>query len=222
MPQHIGNAGTKARAWVEDIILSPSPQVKRVKKLEEFAKRLRSPFDSGESLDVTTRRLMETFFGYSLEGVRIHRGLGVEEASRSLNARAFTVRGHIFAPQQNLDTSTSEGLGLLAHELTHVIQQTQPHRLPQGGLEGKGGFSQPEVAPPGGHSSARMVLLAKNAPSTTSPQLGEAQARASEQLVADGLSNNTKSTPHIDHEEVANKVYRLMQCDLCLEGERAT
>jgi hypothetical protein len=224
VPQHIGNAGTRATAWVEHIILSPSPQVRRAKELEEFMERLKSLSDPGEPLDVTTRRLMETFFGYKLEKVRIHRGQGAEEASRRLGARAFTIRGHIFGPRQNLDNSTREGLGLLAHELTHVIQRVQPHRLPQRQVTNRED-SPMSATLPGGHSDVEMVLLAspKSSPLTTNPQLREAQAQANEQLVVEGLADNTvKSPPQINPEEVANKVYRLLQYELVLERERAT
>ena len=231
MQQHIGS--TKATAWVKPIILSPGPQVKRAKKLEDFTERFHSRFEWGEPLDVTTRRLMEPFFGYDLEAVRIHRGHQAEEASRKLGARAFTFRGHIFGPRQTLATSTREGQGLLAHELTHVIQQTQPHRLPQGRLETDEAFTLPtanhatssvKAAPPGSHTDTEMVLLApqKSPAPTTSPQQREAQAQANEQLVANSLNNKTKSSPQINLEEVANKVYRLIQHDLVLERERAT
>jgi hypothetical protein len=167
---------------------------------------------------------METFFGYKLEKVRIHRGQGAEEASRRLGARAFTIRGHIFGPRQNLDNSTREGLGLLAHELTHVIQRVQPHRLPQRQVTNRED-SPMSATLPGGHSDVEMVLLAspKSSPLTTNPQLREAQAQANEQLVVEGLADNTvKSPPQINPEEVANKVYRLLQYELVLERERAT
>jgi len=167
---------------------------------------------------------VEPFFGHDLEDVRIHHGYQAEETSRRLGVRAFTFKGHIFGPRQNLDASTTEGLGLLTHELTHVIQQTQPHRLPRGNFEGD--FSQPvPAAPPGGHSATEMVLLAppKSSPLTTNPQQREAQAQANEQLVAEGLADNeAKSPPQIDPEEVAGKVYHLMRNDLILERERAT
>jgi len=226
--QHIGS--TKATAWVKPIILSPGPQVKRAKELEDFTESFHSRFERGEPLDVTTRRLMEPFFGYDLEAVRIHRGQQAEEASRKLDARAFTFRGHIFGPRQTLATSTREGQGLLAHELTHVIQQTQPHRLPQSRLETDEDFTLPttnqavKAASPGSHPGAEMVLLApsKSSAPTTSPQQREAQAQANEQLVADSLDNKTESSPQINLEEVANKVYRLIQHDLVLERERAT
>ena len=202
MPQHIGTAGTKAMAWVKHIALSLSPQVKRAKELEEFTARLRSLFDLGEPLNVATRGRMEAFLGYDLEAVRLHRGHQAEEASRRLGARAFTFRGHIFAPQRNLDASTTEGLGLLAHELTHVIQQTQPHQLPQGQMADRDTGSVP-AAPPRSHSDVEMVLLApaQSSPLTTNPQQREAQAQDSEQLVAEGLGNKVESLPQINEEE---------------------
>ena len=222
MQQHIGD--TKATAWVEHIMLSFSLQVKRAKELEEFTERLRSLFDQGEPLDVTTRRRMEAFFGYGLEDVRIHRGQEAEEASRQLGARAFTFSGHIFGPRQNLDSSTTEGLGLLAHELTHVIQQTQPHRLPQAQAANQESASVP-AAPSGGHSDVEMVLLApqQNSPLTANSPQREVQAQANEQLVAEGFADNQeKLPPQINPEEVASKVYRLMQYNLVIERERAT
>jgi len=218
--QHIENAGIKATKWVENIMLSLSPQVKRARELEEFTQRLRSLFDLGEPLSVATRRLMEAFFGYDLGEACIHRGYQAEEASRQLGARAFTFKGHIFASHQNLDTSTREGLGLLAHELTHVIQQTQPPRLPQHQIAD----SSSVPAAPRAHSDIEMVLLASAESSlvTTNPQLGEGQAQVNEQLVAQALADSSSKSLEIDTEAVADKVYRLMQYDLVLERERAT
>jgi len=216
--------GNKAMAWVEEIIssLSLTFQVERAKELEDFTKRLGYLFKPGEPLDVTTRGRMEAFFGYDLGKVRIYHGQTVEEASRRLGARAFTYKGHIFGPHQNLDNQTPEGLALLAHELTHVIQQTQPHRLPQGQV------ANPDTVPAAplrSRSNTEMVLLAppKSPPLTSNPQPGEAQAQASEQLMEAALTDNkAKSIPQINPKEVANKVYRFMQHDLILERERAT
>ncbi len=64
MPQQIRNAGTKATAWVEHIVLSPSRQVKRSKKLSEFTERLRFLCGPSAPLDVTGRERMEVFLGY--------------------------------------------------------------------------------------------------------------------------------------------------------------
>ena len=217
MPQQIGNAGTKATAWVQHVMLSLNAQAKRTRELEEFRQGLLSLFEPGEPLDIATRRRMEAFFGYDLGEVHIHHGHRAEEASRRLGARAFTFRGQVFGSKQNLDTSNTEGLGLLAHELTHVIQQTQPQMTDRN-------TSSAPAALPRSHSNTEMVLLApaRSTPVTTSPQLREAQAEANEQLMAKGLGSKTKSPPQINHEEVTNKVYCLMQNDVRLERERAT
>lgn len=222
MRQHIENAGIKVTRWVEHIMLSFSLQVKRARELEEFAERLRSLLDPGEPLSLATRNLMEAFFGYDLGEARIHRGDQAEEASRQLGARAFTFKGHVFAPHQNLDASTREGLGLLAHELTHVIQQTQPHRLPQRQVVDWEDGSIP--ASSRGHPDVEMILLApaRGSSATINPQPGEGQAQANEQLVTQALADSNSKSAKIDTEAIADRVYCLMQNDLVLERERAT
>jgi len=203
-------------------VVSLSPQVEKAKELEEFTERLRSLFNVGEPLEVNTRRLMERALGHDLEGVRVHRGYQAEETSRKLNARAFTFSGHIFGPHQNLDYSTGAGLGLLAHELTHVIQQTRPHQMPQSEVANHETGPAP-IVPPGGHSNIQAALLA-SFPSSPAPNLqrSETQAQANEQLVAAGTAGSEARTPpEINREEVANKVYHLMQRDLALERERS-
>ena len=129
------------------------------------------------------------------------------------------VENHAFGPRQDLVTTTREGRGFLAHDLTHVIQQTQSNRLPQDTSEAERDSTiQPQ------HPDIDMVLTApfKNSLPTNNIQLREAQAQANEQLLIDSLSKTAKSPHKINLEEVANKVYRLMQYDLILERERAT
>ena len=223
MSRHIGNAGTKAMAWVQHVMLSFNAQAKRTRELEEFRQGLRSVFDPGESLDIATRRRVEAFFGCDLGEVSIHYRQRVKETSHQLGARAFTFRGQDFGSKQNLDTSNEEGLGPLAHELTHVMQQTQSHRLPKGQMTEQNTSLAP-AALPRGYSNTEMVLLAptRSTPVITNPQLGEAQTQASKRLMAKGLGSETKSPPQINHEEVTKKVYCLMQNDVRLEQERAT
>lgn len=224
MPQHIGNAGARAMGWGRCVMLSLSPRVERGKELDNFTnnKRYRSFFDLGQPLDVSIRRQMETFLGRDLEKVRIHHGYQAGVVSRRLGARAFTLKGQDFGHRQNLDTATTEGLGLLAHELTHVTQQTQPQRLPQ---VANRGYSPVPAALTRTPSDAGMVLPApaEDTPLTTSPVRRKAPARASKPLGAEG-SAGKRSEPAsgIDVEKLADRVYRLMQHDLNLERERAT
>jgi hypothetical protein len=63
---------------------------------------------------------MEQHFGTDFSGVRVHRGEPANEANRALSARAFTHGSDIFLGG---DASPADR-GLMAHELTHVVQQT--------------------------------------------------------------------------------------------------
>jgi flagellin-like hook-associated protein FlgL len=79
---------------------------------------------SGSPLPPATRAFFEPRFGADFSQVRVHTGSRAAETSRSINARAFTIGNNIaFGPGQFLPESPS-GNQLLAHELTHVVQQT--------------------------------------------------------------------------------------------------
>lgn len=79
---------------------------------------------AGSPLPEDTRQQMEGHFGADLGGVRVHTDGEAAALNRELNAQAFTVGGDIFFAEGKYNPSTSEGQGLLAHELAHVGQQT--------------------------------------------------------------------------------------------------
>jgi hypothetical protein len=81
---------------------------------------LRSP---GQSLDVSTRALMETRFGHDFSGVRVHIDAESAESARAVNALAYTVGQDMVFETGQYAPGTREGQRLLAHELTHVMQQ---------------------------------------------------------------------------------------------------
>ena len=89
----------------------------------------------GTTLAKSAREPMEKAFGYDFSPVRIHHNSQSDRLSRSLNAKAFTVGGDIFFRQGAYKPETSGGKKLLAHELTHVVQQSgaQPHIMPDRG-----------------------------------------------------------------------------------------
>src|ERR1044072_2325788 len=78
----------------------------------------------GQPLDDSARSYFEPRFGHDFSQVRVHSGSQAEQAARSVNARAFTVGNHIVFGAGQPSTNSSEGQRLLAHELTHVIQQS--------------------------------------------------------------------------------------------------
>lgn len=83
---------------------------------------LRSP---GASLDPATRAFMEPRFGHDFSQVRVHTDAKAAESARAVNALAYTVGNHI-AFNENLHRPYSiEGRQLIAHELAHVVQQSQ-------------------------------------------------------------------------------------------------
>jgi hypothetical protein len=78
----------------------------------------------GEQLPRAERAFFEERFGYDFRNVRVHTGPGVAEAATALNARAFTVGQHIFFGSGEYRPRSVEGRRLVAHELTHTIQQS--------------------------------------------------------------------------------------------------
>jgi hypothetical protein len=80
----------------------------------------------GRPLDEAARRRMESLLGHELGDVRVHDSRQAAELARRLGGEAFTARNHIFGPSEKLNVVTPEGAGLMAHEITHTIQQTQP------------------------------------------------------------------------------------------------
>ena len=81
---------------------------------------LRSP---GRPLDAAARAFMEPRFGRDLSAVRVHTDGPADAASRSINARAFTLGSDIAFAHGEYRPGSSEGRRLIAHELTHVEQQ---------------------------------------------------------------------------------------------------
>jgi outer membrane protein OmpA-like peptidoglycan-associated protein len=82
---------------------------------------VRSP---GHPLDPATRAFFEPRFGYDLGNVRIHTGSSADASARRLNALAYTAGSDIVVAGDHYSPNTGDGRKLLAHELTHVIQQT--------------------------------------------------------------------------------------------------
>lgn len=77
----------------------------------------------GSPLPPPVRSFMEPRFGASFGSVRIHTGEATAQQSASLNAHAFTVGEHVFFGRNQFKPDTPSGRELIAHELTHVLQQ---------------------------------------------------------------------------------------------------
>jgi len=77
----------------------------------------------GSAMDDKTKEFMQDRFGENFSDVNIHAGQRAGELATNLNAKAFTVGNDIYFNDSQYSPNTQEGKRLLAHELTHVIQQ---------------------------------------------------------------------------------------------------
>ncbi len=88
-----------------------------------FTAELHAGMAGGISLPEPVRSPMESAMGADLSGVRIHTGSAAARLSESIHAQAFTYRYHIYFNQGKYDPGSFSGRHLLAHELTHTVQQ---------------------------------------------------------------------------------------------------
>ena len=120
-------AGPEATAMVGDVLKTP-----------------------GQPLRGSARRALEPRFGYDFSRVRVHDGSQAAESASAVNAAAYTVGNHIVFGKGRYAPGTNEGDRLLAHELTHTIQQTGGAWLGRGlarGEAAEGGQLQRDLDP---------------------------------------------------------------------------
>ncbi|WP_017324845.1 DUF4157 domain-containing protein [Synechococcus sp. PCC 7336] len=79
----------------------------------------------GELLSDTIRQPMEQAFGADFSGVRIHADGRSDQLNQSMQARAFTTGQDVFFRQGDYQPENRGGQELIAHELTHVVQQNR-------------------------------------------------------------------------------------------------
>lgn len=101
---------------------------------------LKSP---GQPMERATRNFMESRFGYNFSGVRIFHDDAAAASARSVSANAYTVGQKIVFNQGKYGPHSQSGRRLLAHELTHVVQQSgggmRPKAWGDAALEGEAG-----------------------------------------------------------------------------------
>lgn len=78
---------------------------------------------SGNPLDLSTRTFMEPRFNHDFSRVRVHVDNRADESARAVNALAYTVGQHIVFGAGRYAPHSHDGQRLIAHELTHTIQQ---------------------------------------------------------------------------------------------------
>ena len=91
---------------------------------DSVSNRINSSRGKGSVLSGNTKSFMENRFGTDFSNVNIHTGGEAVQMNQKLNAKAFTVGNDIYFNKGHYNPTSSDGKHLLAHELTHVVQQT--------------------------------------------------------------------------------------------------
>ncbi len=181
----------------------------------------------GRPLDPATRDLMEMRLGHDFSQVRVHADGKAAESARLIDALAYTSGPDIAFAAGRFDTASDSGQRLLAHELTHVVQQTGG-----GSPSGGSGLVQRQPAPGAGGSTdlreSASPLLASALGSTTVdnfalgsakiPAAGEDSLRYAASQILYFLRKYPTSTVHLaGHTDTVDSEAR----NLALGQERA-
>lgn len=119
---------TEEEEQTKPLQLKPSAD-RSTEDSHNLASRLTAQKGSGSSISNEVRAFMEPRFGMSFSQVKIHTNSEAVQMNRQLNAQAFTHGSDIYFGAGKYNPSSGEGKRLLAHELTHVVQQTGGQRL---------------------------------------------------------------------------------------------
>lgn len=90
---------------------------------DELSNQINSKRGSGSQLDSGVAGSMSEQMGHDFSGVNVHTDSSADRLSRSIGAKAFTTGNDIFFKEGAYSPGSSDGQSLLAHELTHVVQQ---------------------------------------------------------------------------------------------------
>lgn len=113
---HWGEAGEKAQRQEQSHSEAAAPE-----ELTNYVERLGN---KGTTLPDQTQQFFESRMGYDFSNVRIHTDNIAAKSAQSINALAYTSGNNIVFNQNQYQPGTESGKRLLAHELTHVVQQT--------------------------------------------------------------------------------------------------
>ncbi|MDJ1174124.1 DUF4157 domain-containing protein [Roseofilum capinflatum] len=112
----------------EDVDMKPKPGLQRDglgggSATPEFEGELKQAKGGGKPLDPTLQTKMGEAMGADFSGVKVHTDPKSHSLSQSIQAKAFTTGQDVFFNEGQYKPSSPQGQELIAHELTHVVQQ---------------------------------------------------------------------------------------------------
>ncbi len=128
----------------------------------------------GQPLDVPTRQLMESRLGHDFGDVRVHTDGPATESAKAVQAHAYTVGNDVVFQGDRYSPTTPTGQRMIAHELTHVVQQRSG---PVDGTPAAGGIRVSDPSDRFEQEAERSADLAMDqAPSTSAGDTAQASA----------------------------------------------
>ncbi|NJM14544.1 MAG: DUF4157 domain-containing protein, partial [Bacteroidales bacterium] len=157
---------------------------------------LASSKGGGSPLPEATRQQMETAFGADFSGVRMHSDSKAANMNKGLSAQAFTHKEHIYFNSGKDNFSLPEGKKLLAHELTHVVQQGAAKPVNGNNTSASGGSSENNVQLQPEPGKAAAGQEENGAPELKAPDVPKTPKEAVEQTKPGG---KTEPEPNVAH-----------------------
>ena len=111
----------------------------------ELKQEIQRERGGGQMLDHSVKGQMESAFQTDFSNVRVHNDPTANDLSRNVDARAFTTGNDIFFGRGEYNPGSSTGRELIAHELTHVVQQEGPGVKPKLSVSQPGDASELEA-----------------------------------------------------------------------------
>lgn len=177
----VGNAG--ASSLVEEVGESPVHDVVR---------------SGGSPLDAGVREDMEARFGQDFGDVRVHTDDAAHESAKSVDAHAYTVGSDIVFQRDRYDPASDSGRHVLAHELTHVVQQRN------GPVEGTDTGDGVRVSDPSDRFEREASSNADRIMSAPTPQRTETPVAQREEASLEDVPEETAQTyvaPSVQRDE---------------------
>lgn len=167
--------------------------------------------DPEQSLDSAARAFFEPRFGYDFGDVRVHADTAAEQSALDVNAHAYTVGHNIAFGAGRFAPGTHQGRRLIAHELTHVAQQSGADGVRTGQNNGKRGLSpislpmliqrQPEESPPKENPPKKQPP--KKTLKSQGVDLSDPVAVSTATIIDEVLLRNQKLAPYIGDRLIA-------------------
>ena len=138
----------------------------------------------GRPLDDSTREFMESRLGHDFSGVRIHTDSKATESAKAVQAHAYTVGNDVVFQSDRYAPETDAGKRMLAHELTHVVQQRSG---PVAGTPAPGGIKISDPSDPferaAEHNADQVMSAPPPNPATVPAPAPAVQRQAEEEEV---------------------------------------